>query len=107
MFRDAKEELQRLEQELLEVEAQETEEQQEPEWEEEPSEEEGESYVNFPENIRAYNTDHTDVDLEEFSRQVREPEKPIAGWVVLAFLLMTGIVCVLGYWVLRYLGVLG
>ena len=94
MFRDAKEELQRLEEELLEA-------------EEQPGEELEEDYVNQSADCRVYNSDRTDVDLEEFSQQVRETEKSLTGWVVLAFVLMTGIVCVLGYWVLRYLGVLG
>ena len=98
MFRDTKEELQRLEQELLE-------EQEQPKdtFEEDPLGD----YVNQPVKCRVYNTDHTDVDLEEFSAQVREPEKSLTGWIVLCFVLMTGIVCILGYWVLRYLGVLG
>ena len=94
MFRDAKEELQRLEQELLET-------------QEQPDEEPEEDYVNYPVDCRVYNTDRTDVDLEEFSQRVREPEKSLTGWIVLAFALMTGIICVLGYWILRYLGVLG
>ncbi|MBO5317657.1 MAG: hypothetical protein J6A74_04370 [Oscillospiraceae bacterium] len=101
MFRDTNEELRRLEQELL------REETVQQEADEAPSAEAEEDYVNYQVLCPVYNTDRTDVDMEEYSHTVREPEKSLTGWIVLAFLLMTGIVCVLGYWLLRYLGVLG
>lgn len=51
-------------------------------------------YRDAPKRIRAYNTDRTDVDLEDFSRQVYEPEKKrrgcLIGILVLLSLLVAG-----------------
>lgn len=103
MFRDTKQELQRLEQELLQEESA-----QEPEFGEEPSGEYEGDYVNFASGYRAYNSDRADVELEEYGRTVREGEKSrLTGLIVLALLLSAGIVCILGYWFLRLLGVWG
>lgn len=110
MFRDTKEELQRLEQELLQEEQeaqQETEEEMEIDFEEEPSGEHTGSYVNYANGYRAYNSDHTDVDLEEFSEAVRNPKKhSFAGLLVVLMLLLAGVVCVLLWWYLRLKGVI-
>ena len=98
MFRDTKRELQRLEQELLQEE--ETEQQEERSCEED-------EYIRYPVDCPVYNTDRTDVDLEEYSRAVREPENPrFTGLLLLALFLMTAIVGILGWWLLRFLGVL-
>lgn len=122
MWRDAEEELQRLEAELLA--------------EEEPVEEEdlledalldellqdtraenvgvyqnfsndyGKKLRNYASGYKAYNSDKTDEDLECYSETVREPEKGITGLVITAIALTLGILAVLAWWLLRYRGVL-
>lgn len=111
MFRDRKEELARLEEELLEEEIPEIEEEEEEEeFFEEPSGDTS-AYHNFANNygnVHAYNSDTTDVDLEEFSQEVQEPAQPRqTGLLLVAMLLLFGIFCVLGWWFLRYRGIIG
>ena len=121
MFRDTKEELERLQQQLLEDEEipQLTPEEEEAlvmernifdlVSEEESGEHEG-AYSNFANDYQAeaYNTDQSDVDLEELSEAVMEPRKEnLTGLLILMMVLLAGIVGILGYWVLLYLGVLG
>lgn len=110
MFRDKDEALARLEEELLEEDAPTPE---EPEAEEEetfleaPSGDTAE-YKNFANNYNAYNADHTDLDLEEFSEEIYASSAPRhAGLLATVFLLLAGILLVLGWWLLRYLGVIG
>lgn len=121
--KDAEEELQRLEQELLELEEPE----QEPEeeeyldpaaYEEEPAGEAPRVYRNFSNNYgkdlrnfasgyRAYNADRTDVDPEELSRQLLEPEEPPRrGPVVLALILAMAAVIAVLWLILRFGGIL-
>lgn len=91
MLRDAQEELQRLNEELL-------------------KQDEKQEYSNEKkiDHRRIYNAGRHDVDLEEFSQQVEEePEKGVGGLLVLAFVLLTGIFCVLAYLVLYSKGWLG
>lgn len=96
MFRDKDEELARLEEELLEQDAP----------EEVPDDEE-EAYEPPVQNVRAYNGDAADVDLEEFSDAVYTPTRNRnTGLFALLFLLLCGIFCVLAWWILRYRGVL-
>ena len=133
MFRDAQEELKRLERELLAEE----EEEQTPEEEEEELtqdeleqilellEEEPETAMDMPEdydavrnydgqirnfanNYTAYNADHTDTELESYSREVREGsgDRSLAGLSALAMALMAGILGVLVWWRVRYQGLL-
>ena len=107
MFRDAQEELERLEQ-LLEAEDRE---EQDPVDEElsDSEEEEPEVFRNYANNYggKVYNADRTDVDLEDYSREVREPKSQGVSWLVaLVFLLFTGIVIMLGLLGLKVWGVL-
>ena len=114
MFRDRNEELDRLESALLE--------QDEPAEEEEFFEEEEDTLYDeefddceeimdqptavIP-NVRAYTNSHTDVELDQFSRQVEKGKKK-GGFGIIAFLmvLLTGAFCVLAYLVLKQGGYL-
>ena len=111
MFRDRDEELNRLQEKLLEEE----ESQQEPEDtdditfpEDEPEEEETEVYQNFSNDYgkslrnyasgyNAYNADRTDIDLESFSQQVREPKKSGCSPLLVVFFLLTAAVTTLAF----------
>ena len=110
MFRDKEEALSRLEEELLEEDSvpEETPE-EEPDFLEEPSGDTNE-YKNFANDygsVKIYNADSSDLDLEEFSEEVYEPTMPKrTNLLLIAFLLLVGIFLVLGWWVIRYLGVL-
>ena len=77
MFKDAKEELERLNRQLLE--------EDEEEYDEEEYDDEDE------EEYDAYNGDTSDVDLEEYSQQVYE-DPPSRKGIVAAVLLATAIV---------------
>ena len=110
MFKDKQEELERLEAELL----------QEEETPEEKTEvslddtyffgkETPETYHNYSNNYgdyRAYNTDVTDEDLDTYSEEVREPGRQKDIWVLcaIALCLLLGILGVLGWWAVRFLG---
>lgn len=85
MFRDAQEELERLESALL----------AEPPA---PAQHAG--------NYKAYNTDHTDEDPETYSRALLQPAKSNWGLILLAVLLALGIAAVAVYWLVRFRGVL-
>ena len=103
MYQDAKEELQRLEEALLEEDILE-----EDFPEEEISQEEEEIFEQtrrigeLPKEF--YNTDDTDVELEEYAQQVQEDNRGLVGLTVAAILLASGIVGILIWWVLRYGG---
>lgn len=119
MFRDAREELERLERQLQEAEdtCREEEyegldyeddeeavlEQQDPSMpEDDPA-----FYRNYANDYTVYNTDRTDVDLEQYSEEVRQPRSTgIGGLLVLAALLLAAIACALVYLVLKLRGVL-
>ncbi len=117
MYKDAKEELKRLEEALLEEEEIRTEEseedldallQQAKELLEEPSDE-TQVFHWQPEELkkagRVYNTDKTDEDLERFSEAVRSGEKKsLTGLIITAAALAAGIVAVLIWWIVRYGG---
>lgn len=66
------------------------------------------NYSNRRKNVKVYNADQTDVDLEELSREILEgnKEKGIAGLVVLAAVLSMGILSLAVFWLLRYGGLL-
>lgn len=65
----------------------------------------GKNLRNYASGYRAYNTDRTDEDLEEFSQQVYSPKKKgLAGLVITALLLTAAIFAVLCYLVLRFGG---
>lgn len=121
MFRDTKEELKRLETQLLaeepenineETPAEETEELTEEELaqirrlirEPEPQYE----IRNYANNYQAYNSDNTDVDPEEYTQALEEPtlsRKKIL-LAVLAFLALAGVVAVVVLWLARAGGIL-
>ena len=110
MFRDAKEELQRLEQ-LLEETEEETEEAELPaeQADDDLPEEAPLVFRNYSNDYggKIYNSDRTDVDLHSYSEEVRQPQKRGVSWLVaLVFLLLTGIVVMLGLFVLKMRGVL-
>ena len=105
MHRDTEEALQRLEQELLAEDPEETVEDPEIEEEdygevlEEPGSEETVVYRNFSNNYgadlrnyatgyKAYNSDTLDTDLEDFSHQVREGQKETVHWLPIAIALL-------------------
>ena len=87
MFRDTQKELARLEAELL---AEEEEELPEEDWDEEDWEdEEYEEPVPQP-RYRAYNTDISDEDLDEYAEAVLAPEKRgLSGFLVFLLCLLT------------------
>lgn len=121
MFKDKKEELRRLEEELLlEAQLEEEEARLEEELEEADAllesetdygEESEQTYYNYSNRygkLRAYNNDTTDEDLDAYSDEVYtdKKEKGTMGLVLLAAGLLVGIVLVLGLFVLRFKGIL-
>jgi len=120
MFKDKKEELQRLEAELLqEARAEEEEARLQAELEEaedllddeyDYGQESEETYYNYSNRYgtcRAYNTDRIDGDLDEFSDAVYKGKRNrgLGGWILLAAALLVGIVVMLGWCVLRLKGI--
>ena len=133
MFQDAKEELKRLEQQLL---AEEDEPVQEESAEDISSEEleelkqllESDSEKpmitedddfdivrnfdgqvrNFANNYKAYNSDKTDTDLESYSEEIRYPsqDRSESFLTVLALVLLAGILGILVWWLIRFKGLL-
>ena len=132
MFHDAQEELKRLEAELLAEEDSPVQEPESPAQDDLPEEDDldillaqtqrietpegasvyrnysndyGKSLRNYASGYKAYNTDKTDEDLEEFSQQVYSPRKKgLTGLVVTALLLTAAIFAVLCYLVVRFGG---
>ncbi len=119
MFRDAREELERLERQLQEAEDTCREE----EYEEADLEDDEEAaiqqqdpsmpeddpafYRNYANDYTVYNTDRADVDLDQYSEEVRQPRaQSLGGLLILAALLLAAIACVLVYLVLKVRGVL-
>ncbi len=121
MFRDKKEELRRLEAELLrEAQAEEEDTRLEEELEEaeellddpcDYGEESEETYYNYSNRygrVKAYNSDRTDENLDSFSDRVYAPrrDKRIGRLAALAACLLAGIVVMLGWCVLKIKGIL-
>jgi len=117
MFKDRKEELHRLEEELLwEEEAARLEEELEeadpllddPDDYGEETEETYYNYYNQYGTANAYNADLTDADLDAFSEQVYEGKvrRRHRRLIVLALTLLAAIMCVLAWCALRFTGVL-
>ena len=115
MRRDAEEELQRLEQELLAEEAEEQEDQEEDygEFLEAPDSEEpvvyrnfsnryGQDLRNYATGYQAYNSDTVDTDLEDFSREVHDGKKQESILLPLLTALVAGLVVLYIAWI--YLG---
>lgn len=107
MFRDTKEELKRLEEELLAQEEQD----QQPDPPAQPvyrnfSNHYGADLRNYASGYKAYNTDRTDTDPQQLSNQIRgeEEEKPLTGLVLTACALTLGILLVMLYWAVKLLG---
>ncbi len=124
MYKDAKEELQRLEDALLEEDLPEEELPEEPADEETPEAisvedlmaetrridiiENGEEQIpDLAETRRIYNTDQLDVDLEEYTQQVQEEPKSLTGLLITATALAAGVIGVLVWWLVRYGAMLG
>lgn len=105
MFRDASEELKRLEAELLAEEPEELppQEPEEPDpWQYEDtrprntsgayqnySNDYGKKLRNYASGYRAYNSDDTDEDLEEYSEAVRKPKRSGTGCLIAIIFLLT------------------
>ncbi len=121
MFKDKKEELRRLEEELLLEEAlEEAEARLEEELEEadvllesetDYGEESEETYYNYSNRygrVRAYNNDTADEDMDAYSDNVYNSgkNKGLGGLTALAVLLLIAIVFVLGWCFLRFQGIL-
>lgn len=121
MFKDKKEELRRLEEELLlEARLEEEEAILEAELDEDEAllddeanygEESEETYYNYSNRygqVRAYNNDTTDEDLNVYSDSVYQGNrgKGTRGLLLLAAALLVGIVLVLGMFVLRFKGII-
>lgn len=119
MYKDAKEELKRLEEALLEEEEeQQAETEADTDIDElleqtkeilEQASDETQVFHWQPEELiqsgRVYNADKTDEDLQQFSEQVRNGgKKNLTGWIVTAAVLAAGIVAVVIWWILRYGG---
>ena len=103
MYKDAEEELKRLEDALLE------EEEIQPEEDLVEPSDETRVFHWQPEELkkagRIYNTDKTDEDLELFSEAVHSGEqKSLTGWIITAVALAAGIVAVVIWWIVRYGG---
>lgn len=127
MFDDAKEELERLEAELLMEEEKPEESSEEDrldalleEFLDEPQETDrddgnivyhnysnqyGNTLRNYANGYRAYNTDTADRNLDEYSDEVDAPEKEkgLGGLIAIALALMLGILGVLAWWLVHFL----
>ncbi len=110
MFKDKEEALRRLEVELLREEEEELQE-AEDEWEEQPEDWEEEESEDWEEEevyleVHAYNSDRLDEDLEDFSRQVYDPDRQTgARWVAAgAMIALAAVLLVLAFFAARYLG---
>ena len=102
MFRDRKEELDRLEAALLDADNEDT----APD-EEEFFEEEEEADAPLP-DFDAYNSDVTDEDLEEYSETVYDGgRRSPLGALAVVLVLLTGVLLALAWWLLKYGGFLG
>ena len=110
MYKDAEEELKRLEDALLEEEEIQPEEDMDVLLEQldELSDETQVFHwqpVELKKAGRIYNTDKTDEDLEQFSEAVHSGEKKsLTGWIITAVALAAGIVAVVIWWIVRYGG---
>ena len=130
MFRDRDEELRRLEEALLEEEEEEQKQRIEEEIEEErqkarrdeaeeeeeddisfyqpddTEDDEADTFPNYANNYRAYNSDRVDVDLDEYSEQVRQEPKRGSCLLTLALILLCGILVMLILFLLKFQGIL-
>ena len=126
MFRDQEEELQRLQAELLEQEEPEQQPEQEELLDEDALEEllqdtrpaegaviyqnfsndYGKKLRNYANGYQVYNTDRTDLDPEELSKQL-DPPKKNTGLLVLTGLLAAACLALAAYLLLQYRGLLG
>lgn len=119
MNRDRQEELERLEKELLADMAEET-----PEEETFLEEEDtqigdapavyqnfannyGKDLRNFASGYKAYNADHVDTDLEQFSQEVLDEKKPAPLWIPILLTALIGAVVFGILWIYLSLGGLG
>ena len=65
------------------------------------------SYQNFSNDYgNAYNADHTDVDLEEYTDQLQSGRKDRSGLVIVACLLALGVLGMIIYLMLKQGGIL-
>lgn len=110
MFKDTRQELQRLEEALLQEAAAEQEEKEQDALLDDPGdfgEDTPEIYQNYRNrHIRAYNTDVSDEDLDTYSEEVYQPRKrkDLLVLSVIALCLIAGILAVLAYWAVRLWG---
>ena len=115
MYKDAKEELQRLENALLEEELPEIPVEEGEELDSLLAETRRITGLVDPEDVtpdmgatrRIYNADRTDVDIKDYTEQVMENTGSLTGLSITAAVLAAGIIGVLLWWFLRYGGILG
>lgn len=100
MFHDKNEELKRLENELLEDEEYSA-------MQEDPSFSQPQYEDELYTDLQAYNADRTELDPDDLSDALLEPEEPsVQGPLLTALFLILGIFLVVCWWMVRYLGVL-
>lgn len=101
MFKDAKEELERLQDELLAEEV--------PKVSREDDSLLSEQMLDqlLDTDYRSYNADATDLDPQELAQELMQPPRsPLTGLIVTAGLLTLGIFLVVCWWLIRYAGLL-
>lgn len=103
MRRETQQELERLQQALLEEEEAASTQDDTP-LELETDIADTEYYRNYAGTVRVYNTDRTDVDLEEYSRKVYKARRPGLTILVCLLILLTGVLAVLVLWLLGRTG---
>jgi len=104
MFKDTQKELQRLQEQLLQEEAQEQGNAPLSEDFEDFDEEIPDVYRNYANNYRAYNSDTSDNDLEAVSEEVRNPSRRQNFRSLCLMALLAGILAILIGWALHILG---
>ncbi|MBO5953640.1 MAG: hypothetical protein J6Q53_05940 [Oscillospiraceae bacterium] len=110
MFEDKRKALEALEAELLKEEAAEQEDRLFPDEDallDDPAdigEYPPEAHSNYQTRLHAYNTDHADTDLDDYSEQVRRPRRDTGTLtlIAIALCLLAGILAVLVYWFIRF-----
>ena len=98
MFNDAKQELERLQEELL------AEEKTAPVQQDDDllSDQILDQLLDM--DYRSYNADKTDVDPQELAQELSRPTSSLTGLIVTAGLLTLGIFLVICWWLIRYMG---
>lgn len=102
MFRDREKALQELQKQLLEEEEEDLPEVQTAEDDDLPQE----VYDDYAADVRAYNSDVTDTDLDSYSRKVYETPRRGTGCILWFILLTAAVLLVLAYFLAKQGGLL-